>query len=184
MTSTMPLSLESPLALQSVCQPSESDAHRRLRGLLEQGLPLTPRPWQALADQCGLAEADVMACVRRWQEEKMIKRLGLVVRHRHLGINANAMVVWNVPDDQVASVGQVLAEESVVTLCYHRPRRLPDWPFNLFCMIHGVQREQVLAQLELLVHRHGLVEIDHQVLFSHHAYRQCGGRYASRRSDE
>ncbi|RCV87598.1 Lrp/AsnC family transcriptional regulator [Vreelandella rituensis] len=170
--------------MESACQLSESDAHRRLRVLLEQGLPLTPRPWQVLAERCGLEEAEVMACVRRWQEETLIKRLGLVVRHRRLGIDANAMVVWNVPDDQVARVGQSLAQESVVTLCYRRPRRLPEWPFNLFCMIHGVQREQVLAQLELLVHRHGLAEIDHQVLFSQHAYRQCGGRYAPRRSDE
>ncbi|WP_160419308.1 siroheme decarboxylase subunit beta [Vreelandella zhuhanensis] len=167
-----------PLVLERVCQAHESDAHRHLRALLEQGLPLTPRPWQALAEQCGLEEAEVMACVDRWQDEKLIKRLGLVVRHRCLGIRANAMVVWNVPDEQVARVGQALAQESVVTLCYRRPRRLPDWPFNLFCMIHGIQREQVLAQLELLVHHHGLAEIDHQVLFSHHAYRQCGGRYA------
>lgn len=125
-----------------------------------------------------------MACVKRWQEQSLIKRLGLVVRHRSLGIDANAMVVWNVPDEQVSRVGRALAEENVVTLCYRRPRRLPDWPFNLFCMIHGVRREQVLEQLEALVQRHGLAEIERQVLFSQHAYRQCGGRYARRENDE
>lgn len=165
-------------------QPIELSAHNKLRALLEQGLPLTSHPWQALAEQSGLEEAEVMACVSRWQNEHLIKRLGLVVRHRRLGIDANAMVVWNVPDEQVSLVGRALAAESVVTLCYRRPRRLPDWPFNLFCMIHGVKREQVLEQLEALVHRHGLAEIECQVLFSQHAYRQCGGRYARRKSDE
>lgn len=173
-----------PLAIENVCHPTELSAHSRLRVLLEQGLPLTPRPWRALAEQCGLEENEVMVCVRRWQEEKLIKRLGLVVRHRRLGIDANAMVVWNVPDGQVTHVGRALAGESIITLCYRRPRRPPDWPFNLFCMIHGVRREQVLEQLEALIHRHGLAEIDHQVLFSQHVYRQCGGRYAQRRSDE
>lgn len=167
-----------PLAIENVCRPTEISVHSRLRALLEQGLPITPRPWRDLAEQCDLEEAEVMAYVRRWQDEKLIKRLGLVVRHRRLGIAANAMVVWDVPDDQVADVGQALAGESIVTLCYRRPRHPPDWPFNLFCMIHGVRREQVLEQLEALIHRHGLAKIDRQVLFSQYAYRQCGGRYA------
>ncbi len=118
-----------------------AEAERRLRGLLEQGLPLVPRPWRTLAEQAGMAEDQVMACVRRWQADGMIKRLGLVVKHRRLGIQANAMVVWNVPDERVAEVGRRLAHETAVTLCYRRPRRLPDWPYNLFCMIHGARRE-------------------------------------------
>ncbi|WGI27155.1 AsnC family protein [Halomonas alkaliantarctica] len=174
-----------PLARVNDCQQLNAPcAHSKLRALLEQGLPLTPHPWQVLAEQCGLEEAEVMGCVKRWREEKLIKRLGLVVRHRRLGIDANAMVVWNVPDELVTRVGQALAKETIVTLCYRRPRRLPDWPFNLFCMIHGVKREAVMAQLETLVERLGLAEIEHQVLFSQHAYRQCGGSYALRRNDE
>lgn len=172
------------LAMANGCPAAEPSAHHKLRALLEQGLPLTSYPWRALAEQCGLEESEVLACVRQWQEENLIKRLGLVVRHRRLGIDANAMVVWNVPDEQVSRVGRALAKESIVTLCYRRPRRPPDWPFNLFCMIHGVKREQVLDQLEVLVLRHGLANIERQVLFSLHAYRQCGGRYAQRRSDE
>jgi DNA-binding Lrp family transcriptional regulator len=124
-----------------------------------------------------MAEEQVMACVRRWQAEGMIKRLGLVVRHRQLGIRANAMVVWDMPDERVVEVGRRLAQETAVTLCYLRPRRLPGWPYNLFCMIHGARREQVLAELAAIVERLGLGELEHRVLFSTHAYRQCGGRY-------
>lgn len=171
MNSATPFSPETP------CPSRESEAHRRLRALLEQGLPLTPRPWQALAEQAGLSEQEVMASVRRWQAEGMIKRLGLVVRHRRLGLQANAMVVWDVPDDDVASLGRQLARETAVTLCYRRPRRLPDWPYNLFCMIHGARRERVLSELEGIVERLGLEALEHRVLFSTHAYRQCGGRY-------
>ncbi|MBB3184015.1 DNA-binding Lrp family transcriptional regulator [Halomonas fontilapidosi] len=171
------MSIATPQPLETADAPGESDAHRRLRALLEQGLPLTPRPWQALAEQAGLAEEEVMACVRRWQADGMIKRLGLVVRHRRLGIQANAMVVWDVPDERVALVGRRLARETAVTLCYRRPRRLPDWPYNLFCMIHGTRRERVLTELEGIVERLGLDALEHRVLFSTHAYRQRGGRY-------
>lgn len=166
-----------PIALDPLSASGDPDAHRRLRALLEEGLPLTPRPFQTLAELSGLSEEEVMACVRRWQEEGLIKRLGLVVRHRCLGIEANAMVVWDVPDERVGMVGRHLARESAVTLCYRRPRRLPDWPYNLFCMIHGTRRERVMEQLAAIIERHGLAAIDHRVLFSHHAYRQRGGRY-------
>lgn len=152
-------------------------AERRLRGLLERGLPLASRPWQVLAEQAGMSEERVMACVRRWQADGMIKRLGLVVKHRRLGIQANAMVVWNVPDARVAEVGRRLAHETAVTLCYRRPRRLPEWPYNLFSMIHGTRRERVEAELAALIERQGLGDLEHRMLFSTQAYRQCGGRY-------
>lgn len=160
----------------SLSLPS-SEAERRLRRLLEQGLPITSRPWRTLAEQAGMAEGQVMACVRRWQADGMIKRLGLVVKHRRLGIQANAMVVWDVPDERVAEVGRRLARETAVTLCYRRPRRLPDWPYNLFSMIHGTHRQRVLSELDAIVQRQGLEALEHRALFSTHAYRQCGGRY-------
>lgn len=156
-----------------------SEAQRRLRERLEQGLPLSPRPWRVLAEQCGLTEGEVLACVHRWQASGLIKRQGLVVRHRPLGIRANAMVVWDVPDARVAEVGRRLAREVAVTLCYRRPRCLPEWPYNLFCMLHGIHRERVLAELAAIVERLGLEDLEHRVLFSERAYRQCGGRYAA-----
>lgn len=151
----------------------------RLRQQLEKGLPLTARPYQTLAQRCGLSEADMIHAVRQWQAQGLIKRLGLVVRHRSLGYTANAMVVWDLPDEQVQAVGQALARASCVTLCYQRPRRLPSWPYNLFCMIHGVDRERVLGQLSALIDQHGLQPYPHCVLFSTKAYRQHGGRYVS-----
>ncbi|OAN89824.1 protein nirL [Marinobacter sp. EhC06] len=151
----------------------------RLRRHLELGLPLTPRPYEALAEKTGLSEQEVIIAIRQWQAHGLIKRFGLVVRHRALGYTANAMVVWDVPEDQVQALGQALARTSYVTLCYQRPRRLPDWPYNLFCMIHGVDRQRVLRQLKALIEDHGLEQIPHAVLFSTKAYRQRGGRYVS-----
>ena len=164
-----------PLAIT----PTLSHAQKLLllRRRLETGLPLRSRPYRALAQDCGLTEDQVLEATSEWQADGLIKRMGLVVRHRTLGYRANAMVVWNVPDDQVAAIGRALAEEPFVTLCYQRPRQLPDWPYNLFCMIHGTDREQVLEQLRQLCERHALGETEHAVLFSHKAYRQCGGRY-------
>ena len=151
----------------------------RLRQQLEMGLPIAPRPYKALAEKSGLTEQQVMDAVQAWQGTGMIKRIGLVVRHRTLGYTANAMVVWDVPDQQVSELGRRLAAAPFVTLCYQRPRRLPDWPYNLFCMIHGTGRERVLQQLDSLVSAHSLDAIPRAVLFSPRAYLQRGGRYVS-----
>jgi len=151
----------------------------RLRQQLEQGLPLTPRPYQALAERTGLCEQEVMNAITQWQEQGLIKRFGLVVKHRTLGYTANAMVVWNIPDEHVQALGKAMADVSFITLCYQRPRRIPDWPYNLFCMIHGTNRKRVLAQLDSLIAEHNLQHIQYSVLFSNKAYRQRGGRYVS-----
>src|SRR5680860_376956 len=81
----------------------------RLRQQLEQGLPLSPRPYQALAERTGLSEQEVMSAITQWQKQGLIKRFGLVVKHRTLGYTANAMVVWDIPDEQVQTLGKSMA---------------------------------------------------------------------------
>jgi DNA-binding Lrp family transcriptional regulator len=106
-----------------------------------------------------------------------IKRFGVVVRHRKLGYRANGMVVWDIPDDRVAELGSCIGQYAFVTLCYQRPRCLPDWPYNLFSMVHGRNRAGVTEQVESIVEQCGLQQIDHQILFSGRCFKQRGGYY-------
>ena len=144
---------------------------------VQDGLPLTPQPYAAVAQQLGISEAEVLARLRRLSESGDIRRLGVVVRHRELGYRANAMVVWDVPDQRVAEVGRLLGRQPRVNLCYRRPRRLPQWRYNLFCMIHGHTRQEVLEHLAELITCCGLDELPYQVLFSRRRFKQCGARY-------
>jgi siroheme decarboxylase len=123
-------------------------------------------------------EDAVILQLEQWLQDGYIKRLGLVVRHHAVGYRANAMVVWNVPDDQVDALGEKMRHHPAITLCYRRPRRLPDWPYNLFCMIHGKDRTLVHQQIEALIQQLGLQNIQHAVLFSNRQFKQTGGRYA------
>jgi len=149
-----------------------------LRRLLEAGLPLAARPYQALAERIGASEQAVLEQVRHWSEDGLFRRVGLVLKHRALGFRANAMLVLNIPEEQIDEIGQRLGQAAGINLCYQRPRRLPDWPYNLFCMVHGREREQVCQLIENLLAEHGLSEVPHQLLFSTRAFKQCGGRYA------
>lgn len=149
-----------------------------LRRLLEAGLPLAARPYQVLAERIGASEDAVLEQVRDWSESGLFRRVGLVLKHRALGFRANAMLVMDVPDGQVDEVGRKLGQAAGVNLCYQRPRRMPDWPYNLFCMVHGREREQVCRLIEDMLAEHGLRDVPHQLLFSIRAFKQCGGRYA------
>ncbi len=146
---------------------------------MQEGLALTARPFAAIAERIGSDEETVLGVVRELQATGAIKRFGVVVRHHELGFRANAMVVWDVPDGAVKAIADRLAEEPDVTLCYRRPRRLPSWPYNLFCMIHGLDRESVQARIAALRRTHGIENIPHCVLFSGRRFKQRGAVYVS-----
>jgi len=154
-----------------------SETDLRLIAAIQGGLPLDPQPYAAVGERLGLSEADVMARLEMLLQNGCIKRLGVVVKHRALGYIANAMVVWDVPDGEVERIGGLLAGEDCITLCYQRPRRLPDWPYNLFCMIHGHERQGVLRRLAQIIACHGLEAIPRSVLFSCHGFKQRGAHY-------
>lgn len=170
-----------PLIERAIAAPTEvaaialSASERAFMAVLEQGLPLVSQPFATL----GWAEAQALALLARWTDSGVIKRFGVVVRHHELGYTANAMVVWDVPDAVVSALGQRLAASGQVNLCYRRPRVLPHWPYNLFCMIHGKNRAEVEQRIAELTQAFGMQAYPQQILFSCRRFKQCGARYAS-----
>ncbi len=164
-------------------RPSVDETDRRLLAAIRHGLPLAPRPFAEIGARLALTEEEVIARLTRLKEKGVIRRFGVVVRHHELGYSANAMVVWDVPDPQVAELGHCLAGFDFITLCYRRPRRVPQWRYNLYCMIHGKSREEVLAHLEWMVNHCGLQTLPHEVLFSRRRFKQRGAVYASPKGD-
>ncbi|MEW6990009.1 hypothetical protein AADZ91_04900 [Colwelliaceae bacterium 6441] len=161
-----------------------------LRKALEKGLPKTSMPYAQLAKRISVTEQQVQSQIYQWQQSGLIRRFGLVVKHRKLGFNANAMVVWNIPDELVDDIAGQLSSFDEVSLCYRRPRRLPDWSYNLFCMIHGKDRQVVLEQIATISEKllsanpalsTGEKGIDKDILFSNKAYKQHGARYSKAR---
>lgn len=153
------------------------EADRRLVAAVQGGLPLTPRPYAAVAESIGISEERVKRRLADWLRDGTIGRMGVVVRHRELGFRANGMVVWDVADGAIRDIGRCFGRYDFVTLCYRRPRRLPVWRYNLFCMIHGRDRDEVRERVALLVRDCGLQGVAHEVLFSRRRFKQRGARY-------
>jgi len=155
------------------------DLERALISVIEQGLPLVAKPYADVALQIGCSEQEVIDGLKILKSRGDIKRFGVVVRHRKLGFRANGMVVWDIADDKVQSIGNCIGQFPFVTLCYRRPRKLPEWSYNLFTMVHGRNQQEVEEKTQLLVEQCGLSDIKHEILFSSRCFKQRGARYIS-----
>lgn len=147
-----------------------------LAALVEEGLPLLARPYDAWAEALGQPTVQIQQTLSRWLAHGTLRRFGAVVRHHDLGICANAMTVLNVPDEVVDAAGTRLAAQSGVTLCYRRLRD-GDWPYNLYFMVHGHDRHAVYDTIEQAVRLAHLGKHPRQTLFSGQRFKQTGGSY-------
>ncbi|KUJ73460.1 protein nirD [Ruegeria marisrubri] len=155
---------------RSVMQPGDLD----LLQALSSGLSLVPDPFAALARSLERDAAEVMDRIKVLHDAGIISRLGVIVRHRALGWSANAMVVWDMPAEQVDAAGPALAAHPGVTLCYERRPVEGVWPYRLYCMIHARSRPEAREVLAGAVALPELAGAKHRVLFSTRCFKQTG----------
>ena len=116
---------------------------RQIIEALQEGLPLVPAPYAVVADRLGLAEDTLTDRLAAMKASGVIRRIAAAPNHYKLGMTTNGMTVWDVDDDRITELGALIGALPFVTHCYERPRALPEWPYNLFAMVHGSSREEV-----------------------------------------
>ena len=151
---------------------------RRLLVATQGGLPLVAEPYEAVAEAVGIAPDEVQERLRAMLESGVVRRIGVVPNHYALGFKANGMSVWDVPDSEVAALGPEIGGLDYVRHCYRRPRRA-GWPYNLFAMVHGRDRDEVEAKVADLADRLAGRSRRHKVLYSTRILKKTGLRIAS-----
>lgn len=144
---------------------------------IQNGLPICKRPYAKIADQLELSENEVIDRISKLLDRGFIKRFGVVVRHHELGYKENAMIVWDIPDDQVQIIANKMKSYSFVTLCYRRARQLPEWRYNLYCMIHGKSRDEVMNLLNEMLDSNNWHSFEYDILFSKQRFKQRAANY-------
>ena len=120
---------------------------RRIVTALQDGLPVTRHPYRDVATKLGIDEQELLDVLGQMLDEGTVRRIGVVPNHYALGYSYNLMVVWDIEDSTVDSVGAIVGALDFVSHCYRRPR-LAGWPYNLFVMVHGKSREEVENKIE------------------------------------
>jgi siroheme decarboxylase len=149
--------LQNSQAVRPTADAAIDSIDRRIIVATQAGLPLAHRPYHVIAAELGIAPEEVMRRLQRMLQRGVIRRIGVVPNHYALGYRANAMTVWDVPDDEIQELGRRIGALPSVSHCYRRPRHLPRWPYNLFAMVHGRTRAEVdqkVAEIARLLGEH------------------------------
>ncbi|MEN9757967.1 MAG: hypothetical protein RL755_2154 [Pseudomonadota bacterium] len=153
-----------------------NDIDLRIMRATQAGLPLVAEPYQLLAEQLNLPVDVIMARLRAMQQNGVIRRIGAVPNHYRLGYRFNGMSVWNVPDEEIDTLGEQVGKLPFVSHCYHRPRHLPYWHYNLFAMVHGRTQEEVNVQIKQIAEVLGESNRGNNVLYSSKILKKTGFR--------
>ncbi len=141
---------------------------------LQKEFPTTSKPWHRVAQNLNISVEELFYKISEYKEAGAIKRVSAVLRHRRAGFTFNGMICLALPDQKVGASGKKVAEFSFVSHCYQRPT-YPDWPYNLFVMIHAQTKEESQQKIELVANSIACQE--YIILFSTKEYKKERVRY-------
>lgn len=151
-----------------------SDRDKALVRILQEDVPVVPRPFREVGERIGMTEDEVLRKIAEWKKDGTLRRFSSVVRHRQLGFRANAMGAWRVPPDRVEEVGRTMASFPEVSHCYERAT-VSGWTYNVFTMIHGETEDDcervartISAQTEIT---------DYRLLYSTKEWKKTSMQY-------
>lgn len=155
------------------------DTDRKIIAATQAGLPLVEKPYHAIAAGLGLDPDEVMRRISCMTERGVIRRIGVVPNHYALGMTANGMSVWDVEDVAAQDLGRQVGGLDFVSHCYLRPRRRPVWPYNLFAMVHGKSKAEVMAKAGVIAGLLGDACRAQDILYSTRILKKTGLRIAA-----
>ena len=141
---------------------------------LQKDLPVEKYPFAQIAKRIGISERELLSHIKRFMNEGVIRRFGATIYHYRSGFEANVMVAWLVPEDRLDEVGEKMASFSEATHCYARVT-YPDWPYNLYTMIHGRTEEECLDIVQKLAKATGVNT--YRLLFTENTFKRTTMEY-------
>ena len=141
---------------------------------LQDDFPLCAEPYKILAEKIGMTEEEFINCVKQLTNEKKIRKMGAVLRHREAGFVANALCAWFVPPDKLDEIANIMIKNPSVSHCYDRTTA-PDWNYNLYTMIHAKSRSECENIISELSKETGIN--DYQILYSKKEWKKTSMKY-------
>jgi DNA-binding Lrp family transcriptional regulator len=139
---------------------------------LKQGIPLTSQPFNSIASKIGISPDEALTRLTKLKQDGVIRRFGAFITPNDVGFNANAVIAWNVPSEQVNEVGLYLSSFKEVTHCYERYPIAERWPYNLYAVMHAYERQTIEQMTKLLADTIGIH--DYVILYSKRDLKKTG----------
>ncbi len=156
------------------CEISQLD--KEIIRVLQDDFPLVEEPYKVLAARVGISEEEFMEHVRCLSEEKKIRKMGAVLRHREVGFSSNVLCAWEVLEERLDEVACHMSKHPAVSHCYDRDTA-EGWPYNLYTMIHGQTREECDGIAARLAEETGVT--NRVMLYSKREWKKTSMKYFS-----
>ena len=127
-----------------------TETEREILRIVQKNLPDSLTPYADIATSVGVEESEVLNLLRDMAEDGSIRRFGASLKHQKAGFAHNAMVAWIVKPEEADAAGEEASRHPLISHCYYRPSSAPDWPYELYTMIHGRhpdEYKEVIASL-------------------------------------
>lgn len=143
--------------------------------ILQDDLPIVSEPFKAMAMQALITESELLVKIKDLQDSGTIRKFGAILKHQKAGFVSNAMVVFNVSNQKVDDLGNLIASFKEVSHCYERPR-FPGFNYNLYAMVHGKSREELVISVDKISEKIGIP--DYKILWSKKEYKKTSPKYS------
>jgi siroheme decarboxylase len=157
-----------------VNQMTVNELDQKIISALQGDLPLTEKPFASLAEETGLTEDKLLKRIQSYLKSGKMRRLGAILRHNQAGFTANAMCCWSVPEQIVEEVGNIMKTFSEASHVFQR-LTYPDWPYNIYTMLHGQSEQELVETAEKISNRTGIS--DYLMLKSIREFKKTSMKY-------
>ena len=151
-----------------------TDQEIKIIRALQRDIAIIPEPFAEIAKDANVTVSELLDYASAFKEKGQMRRFAAVLHHRKAGFKANGMGVWRVPEEMQVEIGEKMASYQAVSHCYLRPI-YPDWPYNVFTMVHGRDEEEVEEILQMIEKETGIT--DRFVLYSTKEYKKIRVKY-------
>ncbi|VVB69480.1 AsnC-type helix-turn-helix domain protein [uncultured archaeon] len=127
----------------------------KLLAMVQEGFPLTARPFRNLGLSLGLNEGEVMARLAGMQKEGLVRRIGPILDLRKMG-RGGILAALEVPIEEADEAAEVINQYPEVSHNYLRPN---ESGYNLWFTIsaHQERISEILEEIQSRTGRRMLV---------------------------
>lgn len=131
------------------------EVDRRLLSAVQDGFPITSRPFKDLGEAIGISEAETLERLERLQRDGLVRRIGPILDMRKLGCSG-VLVALKVSEKEADTIAQAVNQYPEVSHNYLRPN---ETGYNLWFTVSADEKriEAILDEIESLTGRKMLI---------------------------
>jgi DNA-binding Lrp family transcriptional regulator len=126
---------------------------KKILNILQKEFPLTERPFQIVAEKCGISEEDALSRIQRLKDVGIIRRIGAVFDGAKLG-RVSTLCAARVPQDKLGKFVSAVNMSKGVTHNYLR-----DNEYNVWFTLNASTAQDVEFFLADLKKKTGITDI-------------------------